>query len=38
MESPRGRRIEGEARVPYLGTLTEEEWEVYHKDHENRTG
>ena len=38
MESPRRRRIEGTARVPFLGTLPEEEWEVHHRDHENRTG
>ena len=38
MESPRSRRIEGSARVPFLGTLPEEEWEVHHRDHENRTG
>ena len=38
MESPRGRRIEGAARVPFLGTLPKEEWKVYHRDHENRTG
>ena len=38
MESPRKRRIEGTARLPFLGTLTEEEWEVHHRDHENRTG
>ena len=38
MESPRRRRIEGAARVPFLGTLPEEEWEVRHRDHENRTG
>ena len=37
MESPRRRRIEGTARVPFLGTLPEEEWEVRHRDHENRT-
>ena len=30
MESPRRRRIEGAARVPFLGTLPEEEWEVHH--------
>ena len=36
MESPRRRRIEGAARVPFLGTLPEEEWEVHHRDHENR--
>ena len=30
MESPRRRRIEGSARVPFLGTLPEEEWEVHH--------
>ena len=28
MESPRRRRIEGTARVPFLGTLTEEECEI----------
>ena len=38
MESPRRRRIEGAARVPFLGTLPEEDWEVHHKDHENKTG
>ena len=38
MESSRRRRIEGAARVPFLGTLLEEEWEVHHRDHENRTG
>ena len=38
LESPRRRRIEGAARVPFLGTLPEEEWEVHHRDHENRTG
>ena len=38
MESPRRRRIEGAARVPFLGTLPEEEEEVHHRDHENRTG
>ena len=38
MESPRRRRIEGAARVPVLGTLPEEEWEVHHRDHEKRTG
>ena len=38
MESPRIRRIEGAARVPFLGTLPEEEWEVHHGDHEKRTG
>ena len=32
------RRIEGAARVPFLGTLPEEEWEVHHRDLENRTG
>ena len=30
MESPRRRRIEGAARVPFLGTLPEEEREVHH--------
>ena len=38
MESPRRRRIEGAARVPFLGTLPEEEWDVRHRDHEKRTG
>ena len=38
MESPRRRRIEGATRVPFLGTLPEEEWEVHHRDHGNRTG
>ena len=38
MESPRRRKIEGSARVPFLGTLPEEEWEVHHRDHVNRTG
>ena len=37
MESPRRRRLEGTARVLFLGTLPEEEWEVHHRDHENRT-
>ena len=37
MESPRRRRIVGTARVPFLGTLPKEEWEVHHRDHENRT-
>ena len=38
MESPRRRRIEGTGRIPFLGTLPNEEWEVHHRDHENRTG
>ena len=38
MESPRRGRIEGTARIPFLGTLPEEEWEVHHRDHESRTG
>ena len=38
VESPRRRRIEGAARVPFLGTLPEEEWEVHHRGPENRTG
>ena len=38
MGSPRRRRIEASARVPFLGTLPEEECEVHHRDHENRTG
>ena len=36
--SSRRRKIEGTARVLFLGTLSEEEWTVYHRDHENRTG
>ena len=38
VESPRRRRIEGAARVPILGALPEEKWEVHHRDHENRAG
>ena len=38
MESPRRRGIEGIARLPVLRTLPEEEWEVHHRDLENRTG
>ena len=38
MESPRRRRIEGTAGVPFLGMLPEEEWEVHRRDHESRTG
>ena len=38
MESPSRRRIEGSARVPFLGTLPEGEWEVHNRDHESRTG
>ena len=38
MESPRRRRTEGSARVSFLGTLPEDEWEVHHRDHESRTG
>ena len=38
MESPRRRRIEASARVTFLGTLPEEEWEVHHRDYESRTG
>ena len=38
MESPGRRMIEGAARVPFLGTLPEEEREVHHRGHENRTG
>ena len=37
-ESPGRRRIEDAARVPFLGTLPEKEWEVHHRDHENKTG
>ena len=38
LESSRRRRIESAARVPFLETLPEEEWEVHHRVHENRTG
>ena len=38
MKSPLRRGTEGAARVPFLGTLPEEECEVHHRDHENRTG
>ena len=38
MESLSRRRIEVAARVPFLGTLPDEEWQVHHRDHENRTG
>ena len=38
MDSPRRGKIEGAARVPSLGTLRDDEWEVHHRDHENRTG
>ena len=38
MESPRRRRIEGAARVLFLGTLPEEEWGMHHRDHEKKTG
>ena len=38
MESPRRRRIEASVKIPFLGTLPEEEWEVHHRDHESRTG
>ena len=38
MKSPRRRRIEGTARVPFLGTLPAEEWKVRHRDHKSRTG
>ena len=37
-DSPRRRRLEGADRVPFLGTLPEEVWEITHRDHENRTG
>ena len=37
MESPRRRRIEGAARVPFLRTLPEVDREVHHRDHESRT-
>ena len=37
MDSPRRRRIEGTARVLFLGTLPGEEREVHRRDHKNRT-
>ena len=33
IESPRRRRTEGTARVPFLGALPKEEWKVHHRDH-----
>ena len=38
MESPRRRRIDGTARVPFLGKVPEEEWEVHHRENESKTG
>ena len=38
MESSKRRRIESTVRVPFLRIRPEEEWEVHHRDHENRTG
>ena len=38
MESPRRRRIEGLARVPFMETMPKKDWEVHHRDHENKTG
>ena len=38
METPRRRRIEGAALELFLGTSLEQEWDVHHRDHENRTG
>ena len=38
MESPRRRRKDGPTGVPFLGTLSEKEWETHHRYHENRTG
>ena len=38
MDSPRRQKIESAARVPSLETLPEDEWEVHHRGHENRTG
>ena len=37
MESPRRRRTQGTTRVPFSGTLPEEELDVQHRDHESRT-
>ena len=37
-ESPCRKRKKGAARLPFLGTLPENELEVHHRDHENRTG
>ena len=37
-ELPRRKTKYSAARVPFLGTLPEEEWKVHHRDHENRTG
>ena len=38
MDSPRRRKIESAARKTFLGTIPEDEWEVHHRDHENRAG
>ena len=38
MDSPRRRKSESVARVPFFGTLSEDEREVHHRDHENLTG
>ena len=32
------RKVEGAARVEFLGTLPEEEWEFHQRDHENIAG
>ena len=37
-DSQRRRKMKGAARVTFLKTLRKEEWEVHHRDHENRTG
>ena len=38
IESPRRSRIEGAVRVPFLGKLPKEEWELHQRDHKNRRG
>ena len=37
MASPGRRRIESTARKRFLGTLPEEEWEIHHRNDENKT-
>ena len=37
-ESPRRRRIDETMRVPFLGTLPEEEWERYQSEFERKSG
>ena len=38
LESPRRRRIDETRRVPFLGTLPEEEWEKFQSELERKAG